>query len=198
MITKETYLEMEKKYGDVGSWAVWRKPGNTPKSNTSDMTVFDDPKLLDILNPNYVFVGLNGSSTHGNWMGDTYRPWLNFHSGYSRQNDYKLRYALMGTKYWGSYITDVIKHYPEVDSGKVQDYLKNNPEEIKKNIEIFMKEISCLGTNPVIVAMGGQAYKILKKNLPDSYNVVEIMHYSYTIGKEDYRKEVLGVLDSVK
>lgn len=198
MITKETYLEMEKKYGDVGSWAVWRKPGNTPKSNTSDMTVFDAPNLLDILNPNYVFVGLNGSSTHGNWMGDTYRPWLNFHSGYSRQNDYKLRYALMGTKYWGSYITDIIKHYPEVDSGKVQDHLKNNPEEIKKNIEIFMKEISCFGTNPVIVAMGSKAYKILKENLPAFYNVVKIMHYSYAIGKEDYREKVLGVLDSVK
>lgn len=196
MISKETYETMEKEYGDVASWAVWREPGITPKSNTSDMSVFDDPNLLNILNPSVVFVGLNGSSTHGNWMGDTYRPWLNFHSGYSRQNDYKLRYALMGTKYWGSYITDIIKNHPEVDSGKVRKYLKSHPEVVAESIDSFINEISHFAQRPLIVAMGVETYPILK-NLPSDFQVVEIMHYSNRIGKEEYRQNVLKVLDSV-
>lgn len=196
MIEKSAYEIMEKQYGDVASWAIWQAPGDTPKSNTSDMSVFDDPDLTEKLNPNYVFVGLNGSSTHGNWMGDTYRPWLNFHSGYSYQNDYKLRYALMGTKYWGSYITDIIKYYPEVDSGKVWEHLKTNPKVIAENIASFKEEISQLAPHPLLIAMGGAAYNLLKNNLPADFRIVQIKHYSYTIGKEDYRKEVLSILEA--
>ena len=35
-------------------------------------------------------------------------PWFNFHAG---RNDFKLRYALQGTRYWGSYITDAINQF---------------------------------------------------------------------------------------
>lgn len=196
MITKETYEIMENNYGDVASWAIWQIPGDTPKSNTSDMSVFNAPDLTEKLNPNFIFVGLNGSSTHGNWMGDTYRPWMNFHSGYSRQNDYKLRYALMKTKYWGSYITDIIKNHPEVDSGKVRKFLKEHPEVVAESIASFMEEISHLAPHPMIVAMGGDTYNILKDHLPASFCIVKVTHYSFSIGKEAYREHVLSVLDS--
>ena len=44
--------------------------------------------------------------------------WSNFHSDDNkRQNDYKLRFALMGTHFWGSYITDVIKEPGTLVSG---------------------------------------------------------------------------------
>lgn len=196
MITKETYEIMENNYGDVASWAIWQIPGDTPKSNTSDMSVFNAPDLTEKLNPNFIFVGLNGSSTHGNWMGDTYRPWMNFHSGYSRQNDYKLRYALMKTKYWGSYITDIIKNHPEVDSGKVRKFLKEHTEVVAESIASFMEEISHLAPHPMIVAMGGDTYNILKDHLPASFCIVKVTHYSFSIGKEAYREHVLSVLDS--
>ncbi len=194
MIDKTTYEIMLDKYGQVGSWAIWKCPDKTPKSNTDDMSWVKDPDLLLRINTGYVFVGLNWSSTHGDQSDGGMIPWKNFHSGYSRQNDYKLRYALQGTKYEGSYITDIIKLYAEVDSNKVGDYLRKHPEIIKQNIKDFEEEISYLGEKPVIVAMGEKAYKILNDNLGFKYRILQIKHYSYTIGKEDYRQEVLNAL----
>ena len=197
MIEKKNFEELKKRYGALASWAIWNTnyTSDKPKLNTSDLSVFDDENLLEKINTGYVFVGLNASSTHG----DTTQgkdAWYNFHSNYSRQNDYKLRYALQGTKYWGSYITDIIKRYAEVDSNKVIKYLKENPEVAQTNIDDFMHEMSFLGEKPVLIAMGGYTYQILQEYLGDSFEIKQIMHYSYTIGKEDYRKEVLAALNN--
>lgn len=197
MIEKKNFEELKKRYGALASWAIWNTnyTSDKPKLNTSDLSVFDDENLLEKINTGYVFVGLNASSTHG----DTTQgkdAWYNFHSNYSRQNDYKLRYALQGTKYWGSYITDIIKRYAEVDSNKVIKYLKEHPEVAQTNIDDFMHEMSFLGEKPVLIAMGGYTYQILQEYLGDSFEIKQIMHYSYTIGKEDYRKEVLAALNN--
>ncbi len=77
------------------------------------------------------------------------------------------------------------------------DYLRKHPEIIKQNIKDFEEEISYLGEKPVIVAMGEKAYKILNDNLGFKYRILQIKHYSYTIGKEDYRREVLNTLGKV-
>ena len=195
MISKNAFQLLKDKYGSLASWAIWNTDysDKEPKKNTSDLTVFDNPDLLSVINTGYVFVGLNASSTHG----DTTQgrdAWYNFHSNYSRQNDYKLRYALQGTKYWGSYITDVIKWYAEVDSNKVLKYLKVHPEVAKANIDEFREEMILLGEKPVLIAMGGLTYNILQEHLQGEYEIKQIMHYSYTIGKEDYRKAVLRAL----
>ena len=141
-----------------------------------------------------MFVGLNASSTHGDVSQGT-DAWYNFHSNYSRQNDYKLRYALQGTKYWGSYITDLIKHYEEVDSNKVVSYLKKNPDVVTANINDFKEELALLGDKPVLVALGSATYDILQQYLGAEYAIKKIKHYSFTIGKENYRDEVLSTLD---
>ena len=196
MITENQYRTLKDKYGTLASWAIWNTAysNKEPKKNTSDLTIFDTANLLDIINTGYVFVGLNASSTHG----DTTQgrdAWYNFHSNYSRQNDYKLRFALQGTKFWGSYITDVIKRYAEVDSNKVLKYLKEHPDVAKSNIDEFRDEMSLLGKKPILIAMGGLTYNILQEYLKDEYEIKQIMHYSYTIGKEDYRREVLQALE---
>ena len=198
MISKQNYEMVKEKYGFVSSWTIWKKAGKTPKSNTEDMSWIYAPDLLSELNTGYVFVGLNASSTHGDQNGHWNIPWSGFHSGYSYQHDYKLRYALVETRYWGSYITDVIKHYPEVDSGKVKSYLRRHPEIVKKNIKEFEKEISYLGSKPILVALGGDVYRLLKEYLVNKYTIVQIKHFSYAIGKEDYRREVLEVLDKTQ
>ena len=198
MISSENYELLKKQYGLVSSWAVWKRAGATPRSNTESMAWVEAPELLSILNTGFVFVGLNASSTHGNQGNHFTKAWSNFHSGYSRQNDYKLRYALQDTKYWGSYITDIIKRYPEVDSGKVDAFLRKHPEVVEENVIDFEKEISYLGDKPVLVALGGKSFNILNTYLSDKYKVVQVKHYSFTIGKEDYRREVLEVLDRVK
>lgn len=197
MLDVNTYQIMKDKYGLVSSWAIWERAGSTVKSNTESMEWVRDPNLLSKLNTGFVFVGMNASSTHGDQGGHYDEPWSNFHSGYAYQNDYKLRYALQDTRYWGSYITDVIKRYSEVDSSKVASYLKKHPEVVRDNIQEFKQELSYLGGNPVLVAMGDKSYQILNNYLSKDYKVVKIKHYSFTINKEDYRTEVLQILDSL-
>ena len=197
MISEKNYEALKENYGLVSSWAIWGLPNQTPKSNTNSMEWVNEPNLLNIINTGFVFVGLNAAGTHGYQEGHFENAWANFHSGYRFQNDYKLRYALMNTKYWGSYITDVIKHYEEVDSGEVKRYLNKHPEVVEDNICLFEEELQYLGGNPILVALGGETYKILCEHLRDKYKIVRILHYSYTISKEDYRKKVLGVLDNI-
>ena len=129
MINQEIYDELKENYGDTSSWTVWKEPGSKVKSNTGDMSIFEDKNICDVLNDKYVFVALNCSNTHGE---QTKIPWKNFHSSYRYQNDYKLRYALLNSKFWGSYITDIIKDLSEVDSSKVMKHLKDNPQIIEK------------------------------------------------------------------
>lgn len=199
MIKKEIYEKIKERYGYLSSWAVWKLPDSTPKSNTGDLTVFAEPEVLSVLNTNYVFVGLNVSNTHGNESVRDNNYWANFHSNYKYQNDYKLRYALMNTPFWGSYMTDIIKKYPEVDSNKVKAFLNQNPNVVKQNIEEFKLEMSILNSNekPVLIAMGDMAYQILKKYLSDEFKIVKIMHYSNMIGEKEYRKSVLEGLNEI-
>lgn len=195
MIDVERYNKLKEMFGNTSSWTIWKKAGSTAKSNTDDMSIFDDEKICDKLNDNYVFVALNGSSTHGKQED---RPWKNFHSSYRYQQDYKLRYALVNTKFWGSYITDIIKEFLEVDSSKVKSFLKKNPEVIEKNINMFENELNILSDKkPVLIAIGNVSYDILTNNLGDKYSIYKIKHYSYQIGQENYRKEVLSILDSI-
>ena len=195
MLSKEIYELMKSKYGIVGSWAVWTSASDTPKSNTSDMSWLNSENLLDTLDTGYIFVGLNWSSTHGDQTLGGTLYWTNFHSSYVYQHDYKLRYALTNTRYWGSYITDLIKFYYEVDSAKVKKELKQNPQLITDNIRSFEEEIGYLKENPVLVAMGSDTFNMLQKHLGHKYRVAQIRHYSSYISKDNYREEVLKALE---
>lgn len=186
MISKEIYEQIRKEHGSHSSWALWADVVDTPKSGVSDLRVFDD-KVYEKLNPNYVFVGLNPSV-------QDVKPedWCNFHSrDTKRQNDYKLRFALKGTKFWGSYMTDLKSPIKETDSNKVSVS--------EDDVNSFMVEISLLGTKPVLIALGSKVYKALTKhkNLPNECKIVKIRHYSSFISKEKYRKEVLDILANV-
>lgn len=194
MISKKCYDELKLKYGNVSSWTIWSLPTTTPKSNTDDISIFNN-NIINSLNNNYVFVGLNASSTHGDQGTDA---WKNFHSDYRYQNDYKLRYALLNTKFWGCYITDIIKEYKEVDSSKVKKYLSTNQDVIKHNIEIFENEINILSNeNIILIAIGDYTYEILSNSLKDKYRIYKIPHYSSRINKEEYREKVLNVLNKI-
>ena len=193
MISQSNYEELKKEFWDVASWAIWKQPASTSKSNVGDLSVFDDDNLLLKLNTGFVFVGLNGSGKHEAYL-ESSKAWYNFHSSMPYGHDYKLRFALNETPFWGSYITDIIKYYQEVDSNKVVQYVRSNPNIMKQNIEAFEKELFLLGENPVIVAIGDASYNLLKENLKKNYQIVKIKHYSYTISKENYRKEVLESL----
>lgn len=151
-----------------------------------DVDFFDDIDLKT-LNPNIVLVGLNVSG-----KGCLERPFSNFHPLHKTANDYKTRYALEGTEYWGAYMTDIIKDYEEVISSNVQKYLSANPEFEKQNVERFeqeLKDIKC--ENPMIIAFGNMSYKILNKHLKKKYKIYKVPHYSSFITKEKLREKFM-------
>lgn len=196
MISKRSYEKLKNEYGNISSWTIWEPPTHNAKSDTSNIDFFENNDIYNKLNNKYVFVGLNASSTHGIQES---KPWINFHSSYRYQNDYKLRYALMNTKFWGSYITDIIKYYPEVDSTKVMNYLKQHNDVVENNIGEFKKEMAILSNDkPIIIAVGNDSFNILNQYLSNEYKIVKIPHYSMHISKEDYRTRVLEKLSNIE
>lgn len=186
MLSATQYELIKKEYGSKASWAIWAAEGSTPKSNIGDLGIFDRADIYKLLNPNFVFVGLNPSEHN---IKTRVEPWRNFHSTDTiRQNDFKLRHALCGTQFWGAYITDlnVIK---EKDSNKVTIS--------EKDVESFIKEISLLDSKPTLIALGDKVYRALNKNLLGKYRIIKIKHFACYISKEKYREEVLQALAKI-
>ena len=105
----------------------------------------------------------------------------------------------MNTKFWGSYITDIIKYYPEVDSTKVMNYLKQHNDVVENNIGEFKREMAILSNDkPIIIAVGNDSFNILNQYLSNEYKIVKIPHYSMHISKEDYRTRVLEKLSNIE
>ena len=194
---KETlYNGLRDSFGMYSSWTIWAEEDEgKPKSNIEDMSIFDDPKILDKLNNKYIFVGLNAAK-HEHEDNTQYQPWNAFHSSdKKRQQDYKLRYALKGTPYWGSYMTDILKNYPETNSNKVIKYIRDlnksgNSFDNDQYLGGFIKELAFFEPKPTLIAMGNAVEKILRRHF-SAYNIIKIRHYSSWIGKEKYRACVL-------
>jgi len=184
MLDLAQYNQIKKKYGKTASWAIWANEGKAPKSHTDDLSVFNNVDIYKKLNPNYVLVGLNPSVQDTNE-----EPWRNFHStDTKRQNDYKLRYTLQNTKFWGAYITD-LNHKKETNSNKVTIS--------DEDIYLFKHEIALLGTKPVLIALGNKVYEALSKYLSNEYKIVKIQHFACYISKEAYRESVLKELTKI-
>lgn len=192
MISKDHYLEIAHKYGYFASWAIWADEGDRPKSNMGDIRIFDldhNPDILKQVNPDVVMVGLNFS-----------RPvdkvkFINFHDSRPQAQDYKIRYAFKDTRYWGAYMTDIIKDFEQKISGKVASFLKKNRDFEEQNVALFQQEMLDLKSdNPLIIAFGNQSYKILNKHFRDKYQIIKVPHYSMYISKETYKIEVEKVI----
>lgn len=189
----QLFLAIKKEYGADISWAVWKDAGVLPKSNIGNIDIFNlesNPGLLNILNQNVIMVGLNFA-----------RPprsedsFINFHDDNARSNDYKIRYAFRNTQFYGAYMTDIIKGHVEKSSNEVKKLLKDNPDFVKTNIDKLKAELKFIRShNPIIIAFGGEVYKLLKNNFTkNEYSfLVQITHYSdWRHNKEIYRKMVI-------
>lgn len=175
--------EIKNKYGHMSSFAIWQKIDETqkPKYGVGDISHFENLENLNI-NRNIILVGLNISG-----KGSLDNPFSNFHNPKSTSNDYKIRYAIQDSIFSGAYMTDIIKDYEEVISGKVMKYLKNNPDFKKDNIKSFEMELKDIGaTNPIIIAFGNDSFKILNE-LKEKYKIFKVPHYSSYISKEKLR-----------
>jgi len=191
MITRKKFDFIKENYGQYASWAVWAEQEEKPKSKMSDLTILDpdiNENLLFVLNPEVVLVALNFS------LDVNHKSWGNFHSNRPHATDYKTRFALNGSTLWGGYMTDIIKNYPEKESGNVSIYLKLHREFEKKNIKFFRKELKDIGAhNPLLVAFGNEVNNILNRYITD-LEILKIPHYASHQGVVQYREEVFKLL----
>jgi len=187
-ISLEEYEKIKLKYGSMSSWAIWSNQGEKIKSNMGDISFFDNPtiKTLNTLNPNIILVGLNISK-------HIPKNFSNFHPDYSSAQDYKTRYALKNTIFWGAYMTDIIKDFQEKVSGNIMKYLSKNKTFEKENILKFEEELEDIGSkSPIIIAFGNDSYKILKRNFKQ-YKIYKVSHYSSFINKDKFRQEFINL-----
>jgi len=191
MIDSKKFEFIKKKYGYYASWAIWAEEGEKPKSNIGDLTILDPQKNKNLffqLNPNVVFVGLNIS------RGAIEVPFANFHDKRPEATDYKIRYALRGSPFWGGYMTDIIKDFDQKSSGKVVSYLRANKSFEEENVNSFRKELEDLGgENPTIIAFGKDSYNILIRNLKHEYKILKVPHYANYTSKENYREQIESI-----
>ena len=130
-------------------------------------------------------VGLNISSV------DIETPFANFHSPRHQAMDFKIRYALRDSPYWGGYMTDIIKDFEQKISGKVISYLRRNKSFEKENVQTFRQELIDIGaTDPTLIAFGNITYDILERNLKDEFKILKVPHYANYTNKEKYREQV--------
>lgn len=194
-MNKLDFDKLKSRFGYCGSWAIWSKASDTPKSNVGDLSLLNldlNKNLLNQINPNIVFVALNFSRE------TTKEDFANFHDPRSMSQDYKIRYALQDSKLWGGYMTDIIKDYPEKSSNKMMSYLKKDSTIEKDNCKLFLEEMDLLKTNnPKIIAFGNDAYLILTRNFKDKFNIIKVPHYANYISKEKYRELVLTLFENI-
>ena len=198
MMTETIYKELKDKYGAVASWALWSPAGITKKSNTADLSIFDDSHLLDKLNAKYVFVALNAAN-HPNPQ--IFPAWSCFHSNYRYQNDYKLRTATKGTRFEGAYITDVIKYYVETDSTKVKSAIRKDPTIITNNLIYLQEELNLLkssnnGINPILIALGNDVYDLLNKYIAGC-TIKKVKHYAGYFSDDWYKQHFENELETI-
>ncbi|MBS9405689.1 hypothetical protein KG088_19095 [Halomonas sp. TRM85114] len=195
MISKEKFIEIRERFGHFASWAIWADEGVNPKDNIDDLSILDpdvNSNLLHTIHGNSILLGLNISRR-------IERPLANFHDPKSVATDFKIRYALKGTGYYGSYMTDIIKDFEEKASGKMMSFLKSNKDFERENIQKLRQEIAVLGvSNPVIVAFGKDAEKVAARNFGNEFEVIGIPHYANFISKENYRTKVCSQLPDIK
>ena len=196
MIDRTRFDAIRRQHGRYASWAVWARASETPKSNIGDLSIFDveaNGSLLETIKGNVVMVGLNISRSFS-------EPFRNFHDPSSKANDFKIRYAFMNTKYYGAYMTDIIKNVEMVDSNDLLEHLKASPSLVRRNVEAFREELQGLNSGkPTILAFGGAAHRLLAEHISgrEYSRLIKVTHYSHRISKENYRQSVLAQIDSI-
>lgn len=159
---------------------------NSIKSYDLVFPTMSDDELAKAIKPKYMLVGLNVADRNNAGYGS----WSNFHDNTSKSHDRNVMKIICGTKYFGSYMTDIIKDFPETNSGKVltatvgMRRTKENAQRLYDSLEIFQQELDITAPEEIIL-FGDVAFHIFHLaiqggllDLPDNTKVVETPHYS--------------------
>ena len=199
MLDEKKYKQLKDEFGEYSSWAIWaREEPNSPASNVGDISIFDNPKIIDELHTEYIFFGLNPAE-HKDLNNDS---WCAFHSNDTkRQRDYKIRYALRDTPYWGSYITDVIKEIRNTNSHETVIEFKKDKRLQEKAIKDLERELEIIGGTPTPIAFGNYVYELLSRINADlklfNKDIIKVPHYSAWCSKEKYRQRLSERLSGI-
>lgn len=198
-ISIDKFEEVKKNSGEYASWAIWKEYNDTmaSKEGIEDLSIFDDEsKIVNRLNDKFVLVALNGAEH------DTEkRVWGSFHSSdKKRENDFKLRYALQGTKLWGSYITDFMLITKTDSNEAIKEYNSLSQNDKENNISRLQKEINIINKDAIIIAIGKDARKLIDESGKFKNNkIYDIPHYSarnYN-DKEEYKNAVYEIIKNI-
>lgn len=191
MVTQEQFDLIRNKHGQYASWAVWASAGARPTSNVGDMSALNpetNPALLGRLNPAVVMLGLNISRP-------VVEPLSNFHDKKPQAKDFKIRFAFEDTRFYGAYMTDLLKFFVEVESSKVMATVRQRPDFLRRSAAKLREEFGDLGVGrPEIIAFGADAASLAHRVLDrcDYSRLVQVIHYSHFIGRHEYRRKVLA------
>jgi hypothetical protein len=191
MVTQEQFDSIRRRHGQYASWAIWAGPGASPTSKVGDLSVLDpatNPELLFVLNPAVVMLGLNISRP-------VLEPLSNFHDKRPQAKDFKIRFAFEGTRFYGAYMTDVLKFFVEVQSSKVLSAVRQRRGILETSAAMLRAEFRDLGSGqPEIIAFGAEAAGLARQILDrsDYSRLIQVTHYSHFIGKESYKREGLA------
>lgn len=184
-------LQLKKKFGKYGSWALWNEDG----SITSLISKNDFEFLLK---PNIIFVGLNASMKLP-------EDWINYHSeccrfgkikSWKQSHIRKLAEVLQEKEFEilkGAYMTDVIKNHYDSDSGIVANKIIRDKNLVSENIKLFENELKMLseisGSDKFhIICIGNKSFDILNQTL--KHKIDKIWHYSaYQLGWEGVKEK---------
>ncbi|MDR2096635.1 MAG: hypothetical protein LBP76_14125 [Treponema sp.] len=152
-MNEECYRAIKKKYGHWGSWALW------DPADPYDPAIIE--RNIRRLGTAYVFAGLNVSRDLTGLP-----PWKNFHLRHRGSRERRLSCVLSGSVYEGSYMTDIIKDYPEANSGEVLAWIRKNPKKLEENIKIFLAELAFLEKKLKKIFVFGRAAAGIFKHTP--------------------------------
>lgn len=142
-------------YSDLGSWAIWKSnnPDGVLEKEDDLQENINFEEYIDKLQPsNYVILAMNPGGNFNEKRAKkvtrksccNVRKWSNFHN-VGKSRDYLFASAIMKTKLYGSYMTDLFP-FEGSDSNSIVDFVENqeNIDLIQRLIKEFDEEMVCL------------------------------------------------------
>ena len=190
-VSEDQFCKLREQCGDQSSWAVWNGADDRGRFKCPldilDPTINRD--LISSLNNNYIFLGLNISKP-------IEKPLANFHPMAWKHENNRLDLVLRGTKFWGSYMTDLVRQVVKANGADLQRRIRQDPKLLVDGIKALKADIEILRMDkPIIFALGAICHnQLTSKDLPSSWRIHRLTHYAARMGTNNYVARVQNEL----
>jgi len=189
-------LDTMNHYAREASWAVWAR--DSAGELTGD-AAFPLDQARTQLHGRAMIVSLNPGSDKADEIEHTKPDWSNFHSLATKHNDMFLAKALIGTKLWGAYMTDLHSDIAESNSALV----RIGAPGVEIAVHSLITQAHLLGAVESIICVGKQSHASVRKHARlieeelglQADSIVGIPHYSRSnAGVHKHRPELYRAL----